>query len=363
MRNDKCQMSNDKNTDYTEKRTQIPKPKIIISGVGTGGHYFPAVVVAHELLKRRVGVLVLVRQGYKEEKIAHSYGLDISYTKARPFYGKSIFQKVIFILSLMYSIYKLGSLTKKSIGLTFGGFGSLPLIISCLINRSPFYMFEPNRIPGRATQLFISRAQKVFLGLPLATSLKDDCIVTGIPIRQEFKSLEKKYSKKTDPYKKILFYGGSQGAQRLNRLALELQRILSKKYKIVIISGERDYHWVNSKRNGRTEVVPFTLTPWSEIEEADVIISRSGALAGYEILSSNKPVIFIPFPFAVDDHQYYNAEYFSSIGNATLIHEKDATEKIVAEKITELIQKRVERKTEIISDAEQRIVDVILKEN
>lgn len=334
---------------------------MIISGVGTGGHYFPAAVVARELFKRDIEVLFLVRRGYHEEKVARHYGLNIFYIKIHPFYGKSVFRKMIFIVSLLYSIYKLHSVTKDALGLTFGGFGSLPVIISCLLHRRPLYMFEPNRIPGRATKMFFSKARKVFLGLPLMTVPKGNSMVTGIPIREDFKHISKPYAKLVQR-KRILFYGGSQGAQKLNNLAVELQTILPQEYEIVIISGERDYEWVYSKRNGRTRVIPFTLSPWDEIENADIIVSRSGALAGYEILSSNRLVIFIPFPFAVDNHQYYNAEFFTRIGNAVVIRERDVTGNLIAEKIIDLIKRDVQKKTCITFDAEQRIADMILRE-
>jgi UDP-N-acetylglucosamine--N-acetylmuramyl-(pentapeptide) pyrophosphoryl-undecaprenol N-acetylglucosamine transferase len=335
--------------------------KVIISGVGTGGHYFPAAVVARELLKRNIEVLFLVRRGYHEEKVAHHYGLNIFYITIHPFYGKSVFRKMIFFVSLLYSIFRLHSVAKDALGLTFGGFGSLPVIISCLLHRRPLFMFEPNRIPGRATKMFFSKARKVFLGLPLMTVPKGNAIVTGIPIREDFKHISKQYAKRVQR-KRILFYGGSQGAQKLNNLAIDLQAILPQEYEIVIISGERDYAWVHSKRNGRTKVIPFTLNPWDEMENADIIVSRSGALAGYEILSSNKPVIFVPFPFAVDDHQYYNAEFFTRIGNAVVIREKYVTGHLIAEKIIEFIKSNAKKKVCVTFDAEQRIADMILRE-
>lgn len=358
--NYKCQISNAK---------KMLKPKVVISGIGTGGHYFPAVVVAKELLRRKVEVIFLVRKGFFEEEVARMYGLKIFTINTSPFYGKATFNKILSIFSIVYSVLLLNSITKGVVGIAFGGFGALPLLVSCLINRSCFYLFEPNRIPGRATKLFASRANKVFLGLPLAPSstgrilLKGDFIITGIPIRQEFKTSFKKDQKKSRFQRRVLFLGGSQGARRLNSLALEIQRILPKEYQIVIVCGRRDYKWVNSRRNGRTKVIPFTFSLWDEMRDADAIVSRSGALAGYEILSSNRPVLFIPFPFAIDNHQYYNAEYFTEVGEAIMFEEKNLTKDVLAQKIEEMLQKEVIKKGKIILDAEKRIADVILKEN
>lgn len=355
---DKCQTTDDRKIRWSNDR----KTKVIISGIGTGGHYFPALVVAKELQRRNVEVIFLVRRGYFEEEIAREHDLDIFAINSRAFYGKSIFGKILSIFSIIYSLHSLNSLTRGVVGLAFGGFGALPLLVSCLINRSPFYLFEPNRIPGRATKLFAPRAKRVFLGLPLIPTLKGSFIITGIPIRPGFKNSSGGRIKKSKLQKKILFLGGSQGAHRLNRLALEMQGILSKEYQIIIISGNRDYIWVNSERNGRTKVIAFTNSPWDEIQNADAIISRSGALAGYEILASHRPVIFIPFPYAVDDHQYYNAEYFARIGHAIAMREEEVTGKIIMEKIRELIHAEI-TKADILLDAEKKIADVILKEN
>ena len=359
--NYKCQIPNAK-YQMTNKQKML-KPKVVISGIGTGGHYFPAIVVAKELLRRKVEVIFLVRKGFFEEEIARMYGLKTFAINARAFYGKSLFCKILSIFYIIYSVLLLNTMTKRVAGIAFGGFGALPLLISCFINRSSFYLFEPNRIPGRATELFASRAKKIFLGLPLATKLKGDFIITGIPVRREFKTYVKDYRRKIRSQKQILFLGGSQGARRLNSLALEIQGILPKKYQIVIICGKRDFNWVNSRRNGRTKVIPFTSSLWEEMQDADAIVSRSGALAGYEILLSNKPVVFIPFPFAVDNHQYYNAGYFTGVGDAILLEEKNLTKELLVQRIEERLHTKVKKKIKIILDAEKRIADVIMKEN
>ena len=136
-----------------------------------------------------------------------------------------------------------------------------------------------------------------------------------------------------------------------------------EEYQIVIISGARDYSWVWNSRNGRTRVISFTFSPWDEMQDADVVVSRSGALCGYEVLSSKVPAIFIPFPFALDNHQYYNAQYFTEIGHAAVIEEKDISKEALAEMIERIVRTKVEEKREMILDAERRITDIILQEN
>jgi UDP-N-acetylglucosamine--N-acetylmuramyl-(pentapeptide) pyrophosphoryl-undecaprenol N-acetylglucosamine transferase len=348
------------------KRTNLRecnRPKIAISGIGSGGHYFPAVVTAIELLQRGYEVFFLVRKGFQEEKIARRYGLKTFPINSRPFFGRSIFDKVIFAFILLQSVFRLHALTRRGIGLAFGGFGAVPLNISCLLNRSPFYVFEPNRVPGRATKFFAHSAHRVFLGLPPAASMPGNTSVTGIPIRPEFK-MGRRTRKGGRPTGKvhILVYGGSQGARFLNDMALALQDIIPRRWSLTIISGLRDYARVISSMRGDTHVIPFSETPWDEICGSDVLVSRAGALAGYEILASGKRVLFVPFPHAIDDHQYHNALYFVKIGNALLRVEKELTPKELVGCIHELMKRRSEKKTNLIMDAEKKIADLMIED-
>ena len=338
-------------------------PRIIVGGIGTGGHYFPAVVVANELMKRKFDVVFLARKGFAEEAVAHRYGLKTFSINPRPFYGKSLFVRFLFVLSLIYSIYRLHALTRHAVGLAFGGFGAVPLAVSCMMNRSIFYIFEPNRVPGRATQRFAARAKRVFLGLPLVNDINAPTVLTGVPIRHEFlDSPRRTRGKVVRGIVSILVYGGSQGAQRLNDLALQLQEIIPKKWLLTIIAGQRDCARVMRSKGKRTRVIPFTDEPWQEIRQADLIISRAGALAGYEILALDKRVIWIPFPYAIDDHQYHNALYFVRLGDALVQQENDLTAQTLVRCIHELLSRKRTRGTRIIRDADKRIVDYIVQD-
>jgi UDP-N-acetylglucosamine--N-acetylmuramyl-(pentapeptide) pyrophosphoryl-undecaprenol N-acetylglucosamine transferase len=342
---------------------EADKPKIIISGIGSGGHYFPAVVTAVELLRRRCDVFFLVRKGFQEEKIARRYGLKTFLINSRPFFGKSIFGKTLFAFVLLHSIFRLHALTRGGIGLAFGGFGAVPLNISCLLNRSPFYVFEPNRVPGRATRFFARSARRVFLGLPPVTSLRGNISITGIPIRREFKVGQRPAGFRRQTGKvRVLVYGGSQGARFLNDTALALQDIIPGRWYLTIISGIRDYARVISSKKVSTHVIPFSETPWEEIRRSDILVSRAGALAGYEILSTGKKVIFVPFPYAIDDHQYHNALYFTEIGDALLRVEKELTPRDLVKCLRDLLTRKRRKQTSLILDAEKKIADLMFED-
>jgi UDP-N-acetylglucosamine--N-acetylmuramyl-(pentapeptide) pyrophosphoryl-undecaprenol N-acetylglucosamine transferase len=338
-------------------------PRIIVSGIGTGGHYFPAIVVARALLRRNLDVVFLVRSGSMEERVARGHGLRTFSVNARPFYGVSIPMKLNFVLSLLVAVYRLHALTRHAIGLAFGGFGAVALILSCKVNRSAYYVFEPNRIPGRATRRFAASATRVFLGLPLVSELAGRVVVTGIPVRREFKERRAKSSfKKKSATTSVLFYGGSQGARRLNELALELRSSMLNRWRLTIISGQRDYERMRKMEDSRTRVLPFTERPWEEIGQADIVVSRAGALAGYEILCMGKKTIFIPFPYAIDDHQYHNAEYFSRVGDATVLQEQHLSVEMLSTRIKDLLKRKSVGTKHLIRNAEEKIVKLLLSD-
>jgi len=334
---------------------------IVISGIGTGGHYFPAVVVAKEFTRYNWNTIFLVRRGYPEEKFAKEYNLKTFGINPRPYYGKSLITKIIALLKVIESVFRLNKIIKNGVGISFGGFGSIPLIVSCIINHRPYYLFEPNRIPGRTTRLFAAYARKVFLGMPCGIKMKGNLTITGIPIREEFK----RFTAYKSNVKTVLFLGGSQGAKKLNELAIELQKILPQKYKIIIISGKRDFEWVNRQKDTRTKVIPFTTEPWKIIVQADVVISRAGALSGYELIIMKKSVLFIPFPYAVDNHQYYNAQYFAQMSNVKMALEQNLNGNLLLNIIIELANAKELNKIsnqELILNAEKIIVETIIAE-
>ena len=329
----------------------------LISGIGTGGHYFPAIVIARELISRGRGVLFLVRRGFPEESVAHRHGLKTLSIPAQGFYGSSMTRKLTALISYMRGVYRLYGIMKHATAIAFGGFGALPLITACVFRRCEFFLFEPNRVPGRATRMFASRAKMIFLGMPPVNMITGKTVVTGIPLRREFKSCRSKRIRRS-PKKTILFFGGSGGARRLNELALELQHILPARYTLVIISGRRDYEWVVQGKKKGTRVIPFSHQPWIEFKKADVVVSRSGALAGYEILSSHVPVVFIPYPYAIDDHQWFNAQYFASQGGGLVMRQEDVTAPLLAKAI-EKLSTRKRAKIQLPNDAEMKIADII----
>ncbi len=335
-------------------------PRVVVCGIGTGGHYFPAIVVAKALQQMAFDVNFVVRKGYLEERVANTFGLKTFFVDARPFYGKSMIGKLLFVFSLAGAVYKLHALTSHATVIAFGGFGAVPLVISCMLNRSMYYIFEPNRVPGRATRCFAHRARRVFLGLPIMGELIGRSLVTGIPVREKFKERPTvtQRSKKKGTVR-VLFCGGSQGARRLNDLAIELQGLMPKKWHVTIISGARDYDRVTQQKGSHARVLSFAERPWEEIKLADIVVSRAGALAGYEILCLDKKVMFIPFPYAIDNHQYYNAKYFAEIGDATVLEEGNLTAELVKERLIELLKRAKHKAVRVATDAEDKIVECI----
>lgn len=336
--------------------------RIIVSGIGTGGHYFPALVVAREFQARGNDVLFLARPGAADEVAARRAGLEVFTISPLAFSGKDLARKVQSLLAFAAATARMIALVHHPcVGMSFGGFGALPLIAACIIRRRTYYLFEANRLPGRATRCFSRRSRRTFLGIPTMIPIAGRTTLTGIPLRTEFR--RPRATVLTDRTFQVLIIGGSQGARRLNEVGLDLAAQLPEPWRVVIVSGDRDYSSIMSRAGARTSVIRFSDEPWKDFASSDVIVSRSGALAAYEISVMGRGAVFVPFPFAVDDHQRHNAEYFARCTGAIVLDEAAVTPKVLADAVLRQAETTMRKESPLPTDAEKTIVDIVTADN
>ena len=187
----------------------------------------------------------------------------------------------------------------------------------------------------------------MFLGLPIEKAPKN-AILVGTPIREEFHAAlspeEQIYWEvQTDFGINLLIFGGSQGAKRLNFAAAEMAKKLVAAAKgrlhIFHITGTRDYEEIK-KVYGATpniELLPYAEDIYSLMKAAHIIIARSGASSLAEICALKKPSILVPFPYAADDHQYYNAKLFADAGLSLLVKESENLEQDLYNAVKKLL--------------------------
>lgn len=369
---------------------------IWISAGGTGGHISPAIAVAENFLQtHNNGSLAFVT--LKKNKLypdIQALSQDKRVTSlyySAPHFPTNIKTALFFFPKLFASFTKLLFLflQKKPMALVaFGGYPVFPALIFVLVLRVPFYLCEQNAMPGMVTRRFAKYAKKVFLSLPCSISLPNTKLC-GNPLRQNirdsffdekniplYRSVSLPVQKKEK--KHILFVGGSQGAKDLNELYLALiADDFFSKYSVEISSGNSMYKEMSAAAQAHNrkndKVKSFIGDIHRALKQADIIISRSGSGMVFEICASGKPAIYVPFPFAADNHQAANAEQLQKLQLAKVIDirpfEKQSAlaqlKTILADtkffdNVSQLYKKD---KLPLLFDAHQTIVEEIMAES
>lgn len=339
---------------------------ILITGGGTGGHLYPAVAVIEEIRKKYPGtniVFIGSRKG-SGKRLIEAMGIKFYAVRARGLAGggnrlKKILVYLMFLMELIPGFFRSFYILRKNrirMVLGMGGYICAPVLLASIFSGTPFSLHEQNFIPGRLNRQFSGMARYFF------TSFEDtekylkqgsgEKVFSGNPVRESIK----KITEIVPDYKKwglseglftITAFGGSQGAMRLNEYILELAKLKARRtgIQVLLITGTRFYdsilekiESVDNKEDMAIKVFPYI----DKIEEiyriTDLIIARAGANTVFEVTAAGIPSILIPYPFAIDDHQTYNARYLEQQGRAILIKEKDLKPGLLEEKIKYLLK-------------------------
>jgi UDP-N-acetylglucosamine--N-acetylmuramyl-(pentapeptide) pyrophosphoryl-undecaprenol N-acetylglucosamine transferase len=295
---------------------------------GTGGHVFPALAVADYLEKRNWDVFWLGgTRGLEQQlvKLAPPRTLFIKFSGVR---RNGILGWLLLPINLLFACLEVMRFFKKikpDVVVGFGGYVSVPGGVAALLNRCPMVIHEQNAIPGLANRLLAKFSTKVLLGFPGSIGRG---VYVGNPLRPEFENIRRpeiRYAEREGRLK-ILVVGGSLGAKAFNEL---LPVSISK-----IRKDDRPHVVHQAGRNKLSELqklydklgVEATLSEFIEdiplaYSQADLVISRAGALSVSEIAAVGVASILVPYPFAVDDHQTKNSEFLEKLGAAIIINE------------------------------------------
>ena len=266
-----------------------------------------------------------------------------------------------------------------------GGYICVPTVIAAKKLGVPVVLHESNAFPGIAVKLFKNKADKILVGFKDAKERldnKENVIVTGNPIKiKKIEYTESQKEKiKTELGLKldkpiVLVFGGSQGAQSINRSFIEI--IVNKKnksYQIMWAAGREQYDKIKEKLNEvniniekieNAKIVPYIYNMEEVMNIADLVVCRSGAMTITEVSAVGKPAIFIPFPFATENHQEYNARVLEKVGAAKIILDKDMNSELLGNTINRIIRNK-EKLEEMGRNAEKvaikNVEDNIYKE-
>jgi UDP-N-acetylglucosamine--N-acetylmuramyl-(pentapeptide) pyrophosphoryl-undecaprenol N-acetylglucosamine transferase len=348
-----CQLFNRQTTGGPKSKIRNPKSKIgmrvIIAAGGTGGHIFPGVAVAREFRRRDPSTQILfvgTARGL-ESKIIPREGFELELIRVGALKGVSIFEGMKSLMGLPMSFVAARRILKRfrpDVVIGVGGYSSGPTLLMAALSRIPTMVVEPNAMPGftnRVLARFVDAAALSFEDARKVFGRRG--VVTGNPVRVDFARLAKKARGEK---MHVLIFGGSQGARAINNAIVDAMPLLaSKKDRLAIThqTGERDFEVVSHAYVDAgfvdAEVKPFIHDMADQFQRADVLICRSGATTAAEVAAAGKAAIFIPFPFATDDHQRKNAEAFERVGAGRIILQKDLTPARLAEELIRLIER------------------------
>lgn len=314
----------------------IHDSSIAIVGGGTGGHIFPGVAVANELKQRGRRVIFFLSDRSVDQAAAKDLS-DIELVKL-PVTSFSVNSPGGFLVRLGRAFIASWKAMRPNCSalLSMGGYvGAAPILAArCL--RVPVYLHESNAIPGRANRFFSPWAGKICTGFDSAARhfLNTNVETTGTPVRAELRGADATASRKElglMPDKPVLLVmGGSQGARSINRIVFEqLAQLKSNcpNLQFLHLTGFDDFDWVTNqyKQASMPAIVRAFVSDMRPIYgAATVAVCRSGASSLAELAATRVPSILIPLPTATDNHQWHNANIFSSAGAAILLTQTGA---------------------------------------
>ncbi len=339
--------------------------KIVITGGGTGGHLKVAKAFIDELAINRNSKPIFIGSINGQDKKWFSDYKNVEkayFLNTRGVVNKGLFGKIKALGQILFQtfkccIYFIKNDVKSVISV--GGFSAAPATFaSILIPSCKLYIHEQNSYMGRLNKLTSKFAIEVFSSYLEESKIKD------YPVSSEFFL----NSRIRTEVKKVIFLGGSQGAVALNSFAISVAKDLDDMgIKIIHQTGDRDFLRVKSeyeKLGLDVDVFDFTNELIEKMKEADFAISRSGASTLWELVANGLPTLFVPFPYAAQDHQYGNAKFLKEKKLAFLVREKELNKDILFQAINSDIKSISENLSTLISnDAIKKIIDFILSEN
>jgi UDP-N-acetylglucosamine--N-acetylmuramyl-(pentapeptide) pyrophosphoryl-undecaprenol N-acetylglucosamine transferase len=337
---------------------KIPLPReqrffrLVVAGGGTGGHLFPGIAVAEETLARTpANSVCFIGSGSPlETAVLKSKGFDHERIRIQGIKGRSLIRQLSALLEIPGSIKHSIALLRKmrpDMVLGLGGYSAGPVVIGAWLLGIPRVLHEQNVLPGITNRLLACFADRIYVSFENTRfkRFKQKIRVTGNPVRKEFLAeiappvaLHKETEAVKRPSFTVLIIGGSQGAHSINLAVVEALTHLADKSRFVFVhqTGESDELWVQkayAEYGIAATIQSFFDDMAAQYQKADMIICRAGATTIAELTAVGKGVIFIPYPYAADDHQTLNAESLVSKNAAEMIREKDLGGKILAQKI------------------------------
>lgn len=330
----------------------------MIAGGGTGGHLFPGVAIAEELRARDPGATIRfvgTRRGI-ESRVLPELGWDLAHIEVSGLKTVGVLGAIRGLFRLPRALWQARRLVKQfapDAVIGVGGYASGPVVLMARLRGVPTAICEQNSIPGLTNKILGRFARVVFLSFEESRRFfKPKKIkLTGNPVRRDL--LQKLLAVTPSPADStlhVLVCGGSQGAVAVNELASQALGSLAKEAKLAIVhqTGEKDLAATEQRYAAAgiaAECRAFIKDMAAAYQRADLIIGRAGATTVAELAIAGKPAVFIPYPFAADNHQEINAREMAEAGAALMFRQSELTADKLAEALRPLLDRK--RRTEM----------------
>jgi UDP-N-acetylglucosamine--N-acetylmuramyl-(pentapeptide) pyrophosphoryl-undecaprenol N-acetylglucosamine transferase len=358
------------------------KPRILISGGGTGGHIFPAVSIANVLKKRlNAEILFVGAENRMEMEKVPAAGYEIKGLPVAGFDRRRLWRNIGVLIKLRKSLKMANKIVRDfhpDIAIGVGGYCSGPTLKAAQRNNIPTLIQEQNSFPGVTNKLLAAKANCIcvaYSGLERFFPA-EKIIMTGNPVRKDLtekahdpQTARESFGLRADRTT-VLVVGGSLGALTLNEsMEKDLQKLLDAGLQVIWQTGKNFGNRGVAAAKGLkgTVVTPFISDMASAYAAADLVVSRAGAGSISELELLGKPCILVPSPNVSEDHQTKNARALSDKGAALLVTDAEARD-ILSDNIISLAtdRKALQKMSENISalalrDSDERIADEVVK--
>jgi UDP-N-acetylglucosamine--N-acetylmuramyl-(pentapeptide) pyrophosphoryl-undecaprenol N-acetylglucosamine transferase len=320
--------------------TSMQQRTLMVMAGGTGGHVFPGLAVAHLMQAWGWKVVWLGNPAGMEATLVPKHGIPMEYVRFGGLRGKGLITKLMLPVNLLRACAQSLSVlrrVKPDVVLGMGGYITFPAGLMTALSGRPLVLHEQNSIAGLANKVLAKVAKRVLVAFPNALPHAE---WTGNPIREELaRTLTPKarYAQRSGPLN-LLVVGGSLGAAALNEVVPRALAMLKPEERPRVVHQAGAKHIDALKANyaqagllslegeeADVQLVPFIDDMTSAYAKADLVICRSGAMTVAEIAAVGVAAFFVPFPFAVDDHQTTNAAFLADHGAALVVQQRDLT--------------------------------------
>ena len=305
---------------------------ILLATGGTGGHIFPALALKAALEKHGFNVKVTADSKFSK---FHPFDSDHIFIPSANFSNKKpsvLFASLFTLAKGFFKSIWIMHKYKPDIVIGFGGYASFPTMLAAINFNKEIILHEANTVIGKVNKILLCRARYITTGFKTIHGIQDKyknkIIYTGNPIRTEILTASTKKSTAPKDKLSILIIGGSQGAKVFSKMIpdaiINLPKAIKDKLFIYQQVKTEDIASLKARYNKEginCEIKSFFNDMNKKLSNSNLVIARAGASTISELIAFNLPAIFIPYPTAADNHQYYNAKTIMDIGGAWIVEE------------------------------------------